>query len=167
MFTRNLWKILKTYWIIRLIIKKYFERFMKIVIKAVLQLTQNIFRSKLVEITELVVAIEQSWASNDRHQDNIDRVVLGFKAIAWFSPSMAQRLSWRHQWITVRAGASFVNTEHAGSEGDERHDDFPWMWGAELAMRMKQTSRLHHVNDLSVESESETSWGLLLVKRIA
>jgi hypothetical protein len=121
------------------------------------KLTQNVFRSQLVEIAELVVAVKHGGASNNRHEDHIGRDVLSFESIAGLTPTVTDWLKcWliSHQRVAVGAGAALVDTEHAGGEGDESHDHFPRMRGAKFAMSTKQTARLDHVNDLSVESVS-------------
>lgn len=108
-----------------------------------------------MEIAELVIAVENSRASNNRHQNHVGCNVLGFETIARLSPSMTKRLHWRftgHQRVVAWTWTALVDAEHAGGERDQCHDHFPWMRRTKLSMSTKQTSRLHHVNDLCVES---------------
>lgn len=93
-------------------------------------LTQNVRRSQLVEVAELIIAVKHCKYAHNGHQNNVSRGVLCLEAIARIPPSVAQRFNgWlvRHHWIAVSTRGAFVDAEHAGRECDQSYNHFPRM----------------------------------------
>lgn len=104
-----------------------------------MQLTQYVFGAKLVQIQELIVRVQHGRAADDRHQNDIGRIVLGLEAVACVTPSLALALArLRRGRRAHRLGGEQrrdVHVVHAGGEREEREYHLPCVRSAEDAVR--------------------------------